>query len=415
MSGQPGYWIWDERHQDYYHARFNTGTGKYDYEWRRNSAAPRTASVPGASNPTYPAPGQNPPPQPPPQPVDPYGAASQNTNLSRNYAYSQSHRGTDLGSLTRDFGNLTTTAGYGAYSPSVTAPPRAPSLAQAPISPYSTSYQHTRSVGGSNSSSLYPDPRVRGYSMSNAHTPHLASSGTRAGSEYGTSPASNAIDPMPPFSSEIRPSTQYSSRHGSSLDAQTSSASYQDSRIPGSTLTIPKHPGRLDPEDFFVRNKPHRFFVEGKVFIKLHTEDAGNAADSSSFGFSTVAYAELAYSQLRRFVVVKSRPKEFYSLCIPILTYRGQGAAKKGVDQSAHTIIYTGSRPPSKQANEHGMKKAPLRVIPSKPEEKLDPMSRVNLGKTYTVEWNTKVKEIGDVDHKDLVNMKAYWKQLLGG
>lgn len=61
------------------------------------------------------------------------------------------------------------------------------------------------------------------------------------------------------------------------------------------------------------------------------------------------------------------------------------------------------------------MKKAPLRVVPARPEEKLDSMSRVNLGKTYTVEWNTKVKEIGDVDHKDLVNMKAYWKQLLGG
>ncbi|KAI4174588.1 MAG: hypothetical protein LQ343_002161 [Gyalolechia ehrenbergii] len=144
------------------------------------------------------------------------------------------------------------------------------------------------------------------------------------------------------------------------------------------------------------------------VFIKLHTEDAGNATDSSSFGFSTVAYAELAYSQLRRFVVVKSRPKEFYSLCI------GQGAAKKGVDQNAHTIIYTGSRPPNKQASEQGMKKSPLRVIPVRADEKLDSMSRVNLGKTYTIEWNTKVKEIGDVELNSLVNMKAYWKQLLG-
>ena len=57
---------------------------------------------------------------------------------------------------------------------------------------------------------------------------------------------------------------------------------------------------------------------QSQVFIKLHTEDAGgtNTADSSSFGFSTVAFEELAYSQLRRFVVVKSRPKEFFSLCV---------------------------------------------------------------------------------------------------
>ncbi|KAL8935830.1 MAG: hypothetical protein Q9211_004492 [Gyalolechia sp. 1 TL-2023] len=98
----------------------------------------------------------------------------------------------------------------------------------------------------------------------------------------------------------------------------------------------------------------------------------------------------------------------------PILTYRGQGAAKKGVDQNAHTIIYTGSGPPDKQASEHGMKKSPLRVIPVRADEKLDSMSRVNLGKTYTVEWNTKVKEIGDVEHNSLVRMKAYWKHLLG-
>lgn len=53
-----------------------------------------------------------------------------------------------------------------------------------------------------------------------------------------------------------------------------------------------------------------------QVFIKLHTEDAGNSGDHSSFGFSTVAYEELAYSQLRRFVVVKASPKEYYCLCV---------------------------------------------------------------------------------------------------
>ncbi|KAL8996908.1 MAG: hypothetical protein Q9188_006459 [Gyalolechia gomerana] len=296
-------------------------------------------------------------------------------------------------------------------------------------------------TGGQNQPNLYRDPRPRGYSTSNSqaarpapflgpvsalHAESSRTAGMHAALEYGTSPASNAIDPMPTFNPEGRSSTQYgthhgsatvASTHGSSAKAQNSSASYlgfEDNRMLGNAPAILPHRGRLDPEDFYVRSKPHKFFVEGKVFIKLHTEDAGNAADSSSFGFSTVAYAELAYSQLRRFVVVKSRPKEFYSLCIPILTYRGQGAAKKGVDQNAHTIIYTGSRPPNKQASEQGMKKSPLRVIPVRADEKLDSMSRVNLGKTYTVEWNTKVKEIGDVERNSLVNMKAYWTQLLG-
>ncbi|KAL8940319.1 MAG: hypothetical protein Q9216_002874 [Gyalolechia sp. 2 TL-2023] len=92
----------------------------------------------------------------------------------------------------------------------------------------------------------------------------------------------------------------------------------------------------------------------------------------------------------------------------PIVTYRGQGAGKKGVDQNAHTIIYTGNRPPNKQESEQGMRKSPLRVVPVRADEKLDSMSRVNLGKTYTIEWNTKVKEIGDVEHNSLEYYNKY-------
>ncbi|KAI4261936.1 MAG: hypothetical protein L6R42_002879 [Xanthoria sp. 1 TBL-2021] len=166
-------------------------------------------------------------------------------------------------------------------------------------------------------------------------------------------------------------------------------------------------------EEFYVRPRPHEFFVEGKVFIKLHTEDAGNSGDHSSFGFSTVAYEELAYSQLRRFVVVKASPKEYYCLCVPILTYSGKGATKKSIDKNAHAIIYTGSSAPEKLPDEQGMNKNPLRVIPVRADEKLDPVSRVNLRKTYPVEWNTKVKEIGRLDKSSHVKMISYWKTLM--
>ncbi|KAI4272962.1 MAG: hypothetical protein LQ337_004962 [Flavoplaca oasis] len=170
---------------------------------------------------------------------------------------------------------------------------------------------------------------------------------------------------------------------------------------------------RLDPSEFYVRDRPRDFFIEGKVFIKLHTEDAGSTGDHSSFGFSTVAYEELAYSQLRRFVVVKPCPKEYYCLCVPITTYGGKGAAKKSIDKNAHTIIYTGSSPPEILQGEQGMNKSPLRVVPVRPDAKLDTRSRVNLGKTYPVEWNTKVKEIGRLDKSSLVKLINYWKTLM--
>ena len=59
------------------------------------------------------------------------------------------------------------------------------------------------------------------------------------------------------------------------------------------------------------------------------------------------------------------------------------------------------------------MNKNPLRVIPVRADEKLDTRSRINLGKTYPVEWNTKVKEIGRLEKSSLVKMIAYWKSLI--
>ncbi|KAL8698693.1 MAG: hypothetical protein Q9224_001735, partial [Gallowayella concinna] len=251
--------------------------------------------------------------------------------------------------------------------------------------------------------------------------------------DYGAmSPPAHSIDPIPSFEREVISSSTYparvggastASRHGSSLEAQTSTGSYlnYDTNAASAAafgkrstqLSVQSSKDILDPDEFYVRRPPHNFFVEGKVFIKLHTEDAGNKSDQSSFGFSTIPYGQRAYSQLRRFVVVKAKPREHYCLCVPITTYSGQGATKKSIDQSAHAIIYTGKSPPDKLPEEQRMNKDPLRVIPDRRDEKLDSRSRINLGKIYTVEWNTKVKEIGHLERNSLVKMIAYWKSVM--
>ncbi len=59
------------------------------------------------------------------------------------------------------------------------------------------------------------------------------------------------------------------------------------------------------------------------------------------------------------------------------------------------------------------MNKTPIRVLPSRADEKLDPVSRVNMGKMFTVEWNTKVKDIGLVEKSSLVRLLAYWRQII--
>ena len=73
------------------------------------------------------------------------------------------------------------------------------------------------------------------------------------------------------------------------------------------------------------------------------------------------------------------------------MTYSGQGVKKKGVHARHHTVIYTEKPVFAKGEKEKGLKKKPIKVIPSSPRHRLDNFSRLNYAKTYTVEYNVKV------------------------
>jgi hypothetical protein len=80
------------------------------------------------------------------------------------------------------------------------------------------------------------------------------------------------------------------------------------------------------------------------------------------------------------------------------LTYGGQATLKPGVKPEDHTIIYTSDRPKLKPG-EYLTNKA-LRMVPDNPRERLDPASRMNYAKLYTVEHNVKVYFIGQIHLK---------------
>jgi hypothetical protein len=90
----------------------------------------------------------------------------------------------------------------------------------------------------------------------------------------------------------------------------------------------------------------------------------------------------------------------------PILTYGGQATAKHGVKPQDHCIIYTrGNHPkdwkPTEVPGEQKLKNKAIQVDPSHPRYGLlDPESRLNYAKVYTVEHNVKVFFVGYV-HKD--------------
>jgi len=73
------------------------------------------------------------------------------------------------------------------------------------------------------------------------------------------------------------------------------------------------------------------------------------------------------------------------------MSYGGRGTTKPGVNAEHHAIIYTDESPVLFEG-ENGMTLAPLQAIPDNPEHGLlDPASRLNYGKLYTVEHNVKV------------------------
>ncbi|KAJ5721940.1 uncharacterized protein N7483_009874 [Penicillium malachiteum] len=117
-------------------------------------------------------------------------------------------------------------------------------------------------------------------------------------------------------------------------------------------------------------------------------------------------FQEPIYSSIRRMVVIKEQ-KGCCRSRSPVTTYSGQGVAKAGVDRSKHTIIYTRGSQPITRQNEP-MIKEPLEVEPARADQKLDPMSRLNFGKVYTVEHNVKVLPVGQITKDSLHNFNAY-------
>ena len=85
---------------------------------------------------------------------------------------------------------------------------------------------------------------------------------------------------------------------------------------------------------------------------------------------------------------------------------------KKGLNAKKHTIVYTGDNAPDKLPGEK-INKQPIKVQGVNSTRKLDERSRVNLAKTYPVEHNVKVMEIGNVVGSSLKILTAYWKEML--
>lgn len=83
---------------------------------------------------------------------------------------------------------------------------------------------------------------------------------------------------------------------------------------------------------------------------------------------------------------------------------------KQGVIKGEHSIVYTGSEPPQipEWEDPNGEMLEAIPVIPKNPaERKMDPMSRLNYAKPYTVEHNVKSLDFGDVPPEWISSLRS--------
>ncbi|KAE8354909.1 hypothetical protein BDV28DRAFT_155790 [Aspergillus coremiiformis] len=157
-------------------------------------------------------------------------------------------------------------------------------------------------------------------------------------------------------------------------------------------------------------------FYSGKavqVFAVLWHENIGPTAPSrstrsgaSDLELTVGRFGERIYSDIRRMVVFREQDQCCW--CYPVNTYGGQGVAKPSVDPSKHAIIHMKATAPYCGPNEPRMTKDPLEVIPASYDQKLDPMSRLNFGKIYTVEHNVKVLPVGMISEDSIARFQNY-------
>jgi hypothetical protein len=91
--------------------------------------------------------------------------------------------------------------------------------------------------------------------------------------------------------------------------------------------------------------------------------------------------------------------------CRPINTYSGQGVTKRGFiksDREAHAVIHMSDAQPYQSPDERDIIKKAIKVVAASPEQKLDPMSRLNFSRVHTVNHFVKAMNVGMV-HKDSI------------
>lgn len=157
----------------------------------------------------------------------------------------------------------------------------------------------------------------------------------------------------------------------------------------------------LDTE-YEIIEKPRTFFKKGRVFMVVWPEPGGEAVKDQ--------LGPPVFMKARRFVVI--RPKATHCVCLPINTYQGQATTKPGVVAQDHAAVVMLGEEPKLHPEEKQLTKEPMFItLENKSTGPIDPMSRINFAKVYTVEYNVKVRNIGRIVSDSIWRMDQYFAE----
>jgi len=159
----------------------------------------------------------------------------------------------------------------------------------------------------------------------------------------------------------------------------------------------------------------NKFFKVGKVFKIVWNEPAGDVDDDDVDSyFVTTKTGEKIYSKIRPFVVVRER--HGCCICVPMTTHQGQGSMKPGIISEDYAAVYDNRKPAPQyhDGEEAHLVKVPIPIV-VEDTDGLDPMSRINFGRIYTVEHNVRAMRVGRVPKAFIPLLKKYWKESVLG
>jgi hypothetical protein len=115
---------------------------------------------------------------------------------------------------------------------------------------------------------------------------------------------------------------------------------------------------------------------------------------------------------MRYFVVV--REMHACCLCLPLNTYNFRGTGKERIRIEDYAAVYPSGGKPATQNDETLMKDS-FPIIIENPQERLNPISRLNFGRVYTVEHNVKVLKVGRIPDESLPMLDRYFVERITG